>query len=114
DVRQTCRPESLNRGCDSIGCHPLTASARQQTSGLMLQELRIRMQEQGLELKFTEAVQNWLAEKGFDPKFGARPLRRVIQQEIEDRLSEELLKQNFQLGDQVTVQLIENQISFTH
>ncbi len=114
DLKHTFRPEFLNRVDDLIVFHPLTASDMQQISGLMLQELRIRMREQGLELEFTEAVQNWLAEKGFDPKFGARPLRRVIQQEIEDRLSEELLKQSFQLGDQITVQLIENQISFTH
>jgi ATP-dependent Clp protease ATP-binding subunit ClpA len=58
----------------------------------------------------TEAAKDWLGDKGFDPVFGARPLRRVIQNEVEDRLSEALLEGRFQIGDTVRIDIQNDEI----
>ena len=72
---------------------------------LMLNEVRKPMLEKGLSLEVSTEAKEWLAEKGYDPKFGARPLRRVIQQEIEDRLSEEVLAGKYEPGQTVMVDI---------
>ena len=63
------------------------------------------MLEKGMVLQVTEGSQEWLAEKGYDPTFGARPLRRLIQDKIEDRLSDELLAGSFKAGDLVELDI---------
>ncbi|KKL80273.1 hypothetical protein LCGC14_2006440, partial [marine sediment metagenome] len=65
-------------------------------------------------LEMTDAAKDWIGEKGFDPIFGARPLRRVIQNEIEDRLSEALLEERFRAGDTVRVDIENDEIVVTN
>jgi ATP-dependent Clp protease ATP-binding subunit ClpC len=65
-------------------------------------------------LEMTEAAKDWIGEKGFDPLFGARPLRRVIQNEIEDRLSEALLEERFHAGDTVRIDFQNDEIVLTN
>jgi len=76
----------------------------------MLVRVREHLQRQGLSLLVTEQAKDLLAERGFDKQFGARPLRRVIQSDIEDPLSEELLRIEFTPGDLVTIDVEDGQI----
>ena len=69
----------------------------------MSEDVRKRLAEQDIHFVLTEEAKDWLSKTGFDPTYGARPLRRAIQKHIEDRLSEELLKGNFEKGDTVEI-----------
>jgi ATP-dependent Clp protease ATP-binding subunit ClpC len=79
----------------------------------MLAELEKRLQDFELALTVTPAAREFLAEKGFDPTYGARPLRRAIQQLIEDQISEEILKGTFSAGDRIQVDLGEGKLKFS-
>ena len=74
----------------------------------MIGELQERLKEQGLEIEATEKAKNVLVEEGFDPDFGARPLRRAIQRLVENPLSDEILAGKFKNGDKVLVDADEN------
>jgi ATP-dependent Clp protease ATP-binding subunit ClpC len=78
----------------------------------MFEEVAERLQEKKLHLEITKGAKAHLIEKGFDVKYGARPMRRVIQKEIEDQLSMEILKNRFEAGDTVVVGIRNEQISF--
>ncbi|MHB8141533.1 MAG: hypothetical protein ACYDHD_09865, partial [Vulcanimicrobiaceae bacterium] len=69
--------------------------------GLELEKVKREVEVQGMQLKVTDAAKAILAKKGWDPQFGARPLRRAIQREVEDELSEELLRGTFGYGDHI-------------
>ena len=69
----------------------------------MVNQLRKRLVEQGIEFRLTDEAKRYLAKEGFDPSYGARPLRRAIQKNIEDRLSEELLRGNVARGNSVVI-----------
>jgi ATP-dependent Clp protease ATP-binding subunit ClpC len=97
------RPEFLNRIDATVVFHPLAQEHIMEIVDLMLKEVQARVLEHGLVLQVTDAAREYLAVKGFDPKMGARPLRRLIQNEVEDRLSEELLSDRFKAGDIVEV-----------
>jgi ATP-dependent Clp protease ATP-binding subunit ClpC len=103
EVLRFFRPEFLNRIDASIVFHGLTKTHIESIVELMFNEVRIQVHEHGMEIEITPAALGLLAEKGFDPDFGARPLRRVIQSEVEDKLSEEILNHNFHLGDTIVV-----------
>jgi ATP-dependent Clp protease ATP-binding subunit ClpC len=97
------RPEFLNRIDAVVVFHQLGRDHILEIVDLMLKEVQARVLDHGLVLQVTDRAREWLAEKGFDPKMGARPLRRLIQNEVEDRLSEELLSDHFKAGDIVEV-----------
>ncbi len=103
DLQRTFRPEFLNRIDETIVFHALNREHIREIVDLMLKEVAGRMQDNEITVEFSDAVKDLLAEKGYDEKYGARPLRRTIQRLIEDRLSEELLKGTFAAGDTVTV-----------
>ncbi|MDE2766025.1 MAG: ATP-dependent Clp protease ATP-binding subunit [Chloroflexota bacterium] len=103
EVKRFFRPEFLNRVDAQIVFHALSKEHIVQIVDLMLNEVRKPMLEKGLSLEVSAEAKEWLGEKGYDPKFGARPLRRVIQQEIEDRLSEEVLAGKYEPGQTVMV-----------
>ncbi len=103
ELRGTFRPEFLNRLDDVIVFKHLTREDLNQIVDLMLQELSQRMAQYGLELRVTAAARKFLAHEGYHPSYGARPLKRVIQKRVEDRLSDELIGGNFQPGDVVEV-----------
>ncbi|MGQ9531554.1 MAG: ATP-dependent Clp protease ATP-binding subunit [Desulfotomaculales bacterium] len=110
EVRRTFRPEFLNRIDEVIVFHALTPEHIKEIVNIMLKEVVRRMREHEIELEVTDRAKEWLARQGFDEEFGARPLRRTIQREVEDRLSEELLKGTFARGDSVVVDAEENRI----
>ncbi|OYD06568.1 ATP-dependent Clp protease ATP-binding subunit [Paludifilum halophilum] len=103
ELRKSFRPEFLNRVDDVIVFHSLKEEHLQEIVSLMSDQLRKRLQEQEIDFILSDAAARKLAKAGFDPIYGARPLRRAIQKHIEDRLSEELLKGNIQHGDTVEI-----------
>ena len=102
-MRDTFRPEFLNRIDEVIIFEPLTLEAVEHMVDLQLRELAARMEESGLALHLTEPARNWLAKQGYDPQFGARPLRRALQRHIENPLSIQLLKGDFRAGDLIVI-----------
>ncbi|MEI6132310.1 MAG: ATP-dependent Clp protease ATP-binding subunit [Bacillota bacterium] len=110
ELKQAFRPEFLNRIDEIIVFHPLSSEDIKKIVTVMLRGLEGRIQQEGYILDVTETAKEWLAEKGFDPLFGARPLRRAIQSEVEDRLAEALLEQKFKAGDKITVDLKDGEI----
>jgi ATP-dependent Clp protease ATP-binding subunit ClpC len=98
ELKKTFRPEFLNRIDEIIIFHNLTEEHMLQIVDLQMKEVGGRLQEQGVELSLTSAAREWLAEKGYDPQFGARPLRRALQRYIENPLSIQLLSGDLQKG----------------
>jgi len=103
DLRRAFRPEFLNRIDDVIVFHALNQGHIGEIVGLMVQEVSKRLAENEIEINVTQAARDYLAREGFDEEYGARPLRRAIQKEIEDRLSEEMLRGTFNRGDCVLI-----------
>jgi ATP-dependent Clp protease ATP-binding subunit ClpC len=111
EVKRTFRPEFLNRLDNQIVFHALTKEHIMEIVDLMLNEVRKPMLEKGLSLELTQTAKEWLAEKGYDPTFGARPLRRVIQTHIEDPMAEEYLKGKYQPGDTIVVDVEDDHLA---
>ncbi|MDP6494152.1 MAG: AAA family ATPase, partial [Dehalococcoidia bacterium] len=108
EVKRFFRPEFLNRIDASLVFHPLTKEHIIEIVDLMLNKVREQLKEKNIELEVTQAAKERIADKGYDPNFGARPLRRVIQDDIEDMLSEELLGGRMQAGDFMLVDLADD------
>ncbi|MCS7222641.1 MAG: ATP-dependent Clp protease ATP-binding subunit [Anaerolineae bacterium] len=104
-LKNTFRPEFLNRLDGVIVFRPLSRDQIKQIVDLELKRVRMLLSEHEMELEITEAAKDKLAQEGYDPDFGARPLRRVIQREIEDALSEGILAGRFKAGDRILVDL---------
>ncbi|MDN5708196.1 MAG: ATP-dependent Clp protease ATP-binding subunit [Planococcus sp. (in: firmicutes)] len=92
ELKKAFRPEFLNRVDDMIVFHSLEKNDLRKIVELMTQQLTGRLKEQDIDLELTEAALDKIAKEGYDPEYGARPLRRSLQKHVEDRLSEELLK----------------------
>lgn len=103
ELKKAFRPEFLNRIDGTVVFHALSKEQIRQIVDLMLSEVAKSLDEKNIRLEITDAAREFLGEKGYDPTFGARPLRRVIQNEVEDKLSEALLRSEFQSGDTVEV-----------
>ena len=103
ELKKAFRPEFLNRIDGTVVFHALSKEQIRQIVDLMLSEVAKSLDEKNIKLEITDAAREFLGEKGYDPAFGARPLRRVIQNEVEDKLSEALLRSEFQSGDTVEV-----------
>jgi len=112
ELRRTFRPEFLNRVDEIIVFHPLEEEHMKEIVELMLKNISKRIAEFGLHLEFTQEAKEFLVKEGYDPTFGARPLRRVIQRMVEDELSEELLAGRFKSGDEILVDVGENKLTF--
>jgi ATP-dependent Clp protease ATP-binding subunit ClpC len=102
-LRRAFRPEFLNRVDATIFFRSLTKDEIKQIVELELNKVRARLIEHAITLEMTDEARDWMAEKGYDPEFGARPLRRLIQNEIEDRLSDGILSGDFKLAGIVRV-----------
>lgn len=102
-LKQTFRPEFLNRIDETIVFHSLNKEELHEIVKLMSQEIVNRVAQQGIKIKITPTAIDVVAKAGFDPEYGARPIRRALQTEIEDRLSEELLTGAIKVDDQVTI-----------
>jgi ATP-dependent Clp protease ATP-binding subunit ClpC len=99
ELKKTFRPEFLNRIDGVVVFHSLTKEQIRRIVDLMLGLVVKSLGEKNIELEVTDAAKDYLGERGYDPTFGARPLRRVIQSEVEDKLSEALLRGEFRSGD---------------
>jgi ATP-dependent Clp protease ATP-binding subunit ClpC len=113
-LRETFRPEFLNRIDEIIIFSPLSPEQMLDIVDLQMDEIRGRLAENGLMVELTDAARSWLAEEGYDPMFGARPLRRALQKHIESPLSIKLLRGEFAEGDTVLVDLdeVEREVVF--
>ncbi len=105
ELKKTFRPEFLNRVDGVVVFHALTKEHIRKIVDLMLAKVAQQLVEKGIKLEVTEAARDFLGDKGYDEVFGARPLRRVIQDMVEDKLSESLLRGQFQPGDTAVVDL---------
>ena len=101
EVKHTFRPEFINRVDEIVVFHQLSREQIEEIVGLELEKVIREVRAQEMFLEVTEDAKALLAKKGWDPQFGARPLRRAIQREVEDELAEELLKGTFTAGDRI-------------
>ncbi len=108
-LKSTFRPEFLNRIDEIILFSPLGMEQMREIVDLQMKEVAGRLQEHGLSVELTAAAREWLAQTGYDPAFGARPLRRALQKYVESPLSVSLLSGNFKEGDRVIVDMNEQQ-----
>ncbi len=108
EVKRFFRPEFLNRLDATIVFHALSRDEIHQIVDLMMNMVREELKEREISIELTEAAREYLGDNGFDPVLGARPLRRLIQNEVEDRLSDELLGGKFGEGDTAIVDLDED------
>ena len=106
-LKETFRPEFLNRIDEVIIFSPLTLEQMYEIVDLQMDEIRERLAEHGLKVELTKKAREWLAKEGFDPSFGARPLKRTLQKYVESPLSVSLLSGDFKEGDKVVVELNE-------
>ncbi|MNS01054.1 Negative regulator of genetic competence ClpC/MecB [compost metagenome] len=111
-LKANFRPEFLNRVDEIVVFHPLNQAQISEIVDLMLEHTRRKVHAQHLEIAFSDAAKAAIAEKGFDPTYGARPLRRAIQKELETRISRLLLEQEFQPGDRIRVDFADGTFTF--
>ncbi|HVO44348.1 MAG TPA: AAA family ATPase [Aggregatilineales bacterium] len=112
-MRQTFRPEFLNRIDEVVIFSPLTMEQVVKMVDLQMHHISERLGEQGLIVELTDAAREWLARQGYDPQFGARPLRRALQRFIESPISVQLLKGDFHRGDLIIVDVVDDHLEFT-
>ena len=112
ELKRNFRPEFLNRIDDTIVFHKLNKDDMLSIVGLMLKSTSDRLKNNSVNIDFNENCKEFLLEKGIDENYGARPLRRIITKEVEDKLSEELLKGHLRIGDKIAVSVRENQLNF--
>jgi ATP-dependent Clp protease ATP-binding subunit ClpC len=112
ELRRTFRPEFLNRLDEIIVFRALTRVQIEAIVDVLLERVRRELRGQGMDIDFTAPAKVLLAKEGFDPSYGARPLRRAIQRLVEDPLSDELLRGHFRHGDRVVVDATEERIVF--
>jgi ATP-dependent Clp protease ATP-binding subunit ClpC len=105
EIERAFNPEFLNRVDDTIVFHSLTKLEIGEIIHILMEDVRGRLGEEGITLRFTDAALEFLVDEGYDEKFGARPLKRAIQRHLEDPLSEKILQAEFTGGDEIEVDL---------
>ncbi len=113
EVRKTFRPEFLNRLDEIIVFHELNEEQLRSIVDLMIKDLEKRLEERKLTLVMTDSAKSWIAKVGFDPVYGARPLRRAVERYVENPLSTKVLKGEFKEGDSITVDVADDELTFT-
>ena len=112
-IKDIFRPEFLNRLDEMIVFDPLGKKELSQIVDKMLDDLQIRLKDTGMRLRVTPAARDKLLQEGMDPRYGARPLRRALQKEIEDELADLYLEQTFTDGDEILIDVIGGEFSFS-
>jgi len=110
EVRKTFRPEFINRLDDIIVFHELTQEQIGEIVELMLKDLQKRLQDRKLKLELTKAAKKWLADAGYDPTYGARPLRRALEKYIENPLSSKILAGELKEGGTAIVDVVDDEL----
>jgi ATP-dependent Clp protease ATP-binding subunit ClpC len=113
EMKRTFRAEFINRVNEILVFHELSADHLRRIVDLIVKDLQKRLIEHKLNIKLTDGAKMWLAEMGYDPTFGARPLRRAIERYLENPLSTKLLQGDFKDGDTITVGHNKNGLTFT-
>jgi ATP-dependent Clp protease ATP-binding subunit ClpC len=113
ELKRVFRPEFLNRIDSQVVFHSLAREHIRSIVDLELRAVAQNLMLKGISIEATDEARDWLGEKGYDPVFGARPLKRVIQSELEDRLSEALLEGRFGPGDTVLIDAEAGEIVLT-
>jgi ATP-dependent Clp protease ATP-binding subunit ClpB len=114
ELRQHFRPEFLNRVDDIILFKPLTIGEVEQIVALMTKDLSKRLEERQIKVEITESARRFIAAKGYDPVYGARPLRRYIQRELETRIGRSLIAGDLPKGAIIRVDLKEDALDVSH
>ena len=112
ELKKSYRPEFINRIDEKVVFHSLTSEDMQEVVKIMVQPLIVSLAEKGIELKFQPSALKLLAKEGYDPEMGARPLRRTLQTQVEDHLSELLLAGELQMGQSLKVGVKAGQLKF--
>ena len=112
-LKRVFNPEFLNRVDDVIVFHPLERDSILKIIDIMAEELFTRANSVGIEIKLHKSAKEFLVEKGFDPKFGARPLRRALQRYVEDPMAESILSNDLGDGDQIIIEAAKNGTELT-
>ncbi len=112
ELKKSLRPEFLNRIDDIIVFHKLNEENTYDIAKLMMNTIIKRLKERDIELSYTDEAIKVLSKQGFDPEYGARPLRRLLQQTVEDRLSEEILEGKVHFGDRIVADAEDDRIVF--
>ncbi len=113
EVKKTFRPEFLNRLDEIIVFHELNEEQLRKIVDLLVKDLENRLSERKLKLEITDAAKSWLAKAGFDPVYGARPLKRAVTHYVENPLSTRVLKGDFKDGDKIVVDLADDALTFS-
>jgi ATP-dependent Clp protease ATP-binding subunit ClpB len=111
-VQQNFKPEFINRIDDLVVFHPLGTAQIRAIVDIQLGQLRKRLLEREIELDLDDAARDLLGEAGFDPVYGARPLKRAIQQQVENPLAQRILSGAFGPGDRIRVTVVDGALSF--
>ena len=111
-LKRTFRPEFLNRIDEIIVFHALSKEQVKNIVDLQMQEIQERLRAQGVEITLTDEAREWLAEEGYDPEFGARPLRRTLQREIESPLAKRLLAAKLTSDTTIAVSVKDDHLVF--
>ena len=114
ELKKTFRPEFLNRIDEIIVFHSLNMEHIKQIVSLMINNLSKRLDDMSIHIQVDDKAKELLADAGFDPVFGARPLQREIRRQIEDKLSEELLKGTIQKSDTIKVTADDKELIFSN
>lgn len=112
ELKKSYRPEFINRIDEKVVFHSLTSEDMQEVVKIMVKPLIVSLAEKGIELKFQPSALKLLAKEGYDPEMGARPLRRTLQTQVEDRLSELLLAGELQTGQSLKVGVKAGKLKF--
>ena len=113
EIKHLFKPEFLNRIDETIVFHPLSRENVREIAGIMLKTIQNRIKAQlNIDMIITEAVRDHLADAGFDENYGARPLRRAIQNQVEDQMAEAYLEGRFGKGDRVRLEMDKDKINF--
>lgn len=112
ELKKSYRPEFINRIDEKVVFHSLTSEDMQEVVKIMVKPLIVSLAEKGIELKFQPSALKLLAKKGYDPEMGARPLRRTLQTQVEDHLSELLLAGELKTGQSLKVGVKAGQLKF--
>ena len=110
ELKKAFKPEFINRVDDIIVFHQLEKEHIRQIASIMLEKILSRMKANDMEISVTEEAKDFFAEKGFDMVYGARPLRRVLQSLIEDKMAEEILEGKIKPGDSISVNVSEGEV----
>jgi ATP-dependent Clp protease ATP-binding subunit ClpC len=112
-LKRTFRPELLNRIDDVIVFHPLTEEHLKSIVDLLIRDTEQRLAERGIKVEISDEAKAWLARAGYDPVYGARPLRRAIEKHVDNPLSTKILQNEFKEGDTVRIGVQDDGLVFS-